>query len=152
MGPPPDVFISFRFGEAHAEAHALKAGLEAQGLRVFLSDVAPGDNLGRIIATALDSCRLAVLLATKTYGRGTNDLFDTGREMQFVLSHKKPFFLVRMIPFGEAWEVETELALPPSIMQKLWLPGEPMPDDLVAEVIARLEAVSVIAAAAGRET
>jgi len=141
--PLPDVFISFRFGEAHVEALALKAALEATGLRVFLSDVAPGDNLGHIIANALRGCRFAVLLASKTYGRGTNDLFDTGREMQFVLSQKKPFYLVRMIPFGESWaEAETDLALPPSIMQKLWLPGTPMPDDLVSEMVVRMDKMS----------
>ena len=32
-------------GEAHAEALALKARLEAEGQRVFLSDVSPGGNL-----------------------------------------------------------------------------------------------------------
>ena len=42
---PVDVFISFRFGEAHAEALVLKAALEARQLRVFLSDVSPGGDL-----------------------------------------------------------------------------------------------------------
>ena len=30
-------------------------------------------------------------------------------------------------------------AFPSSVMQKLWLPGEPMPHDLVDEIIARLQ-------------
>ena len=60
-----DVFVSFRFGEAHQEALALKAALEALGLRVFLSDVSPGDNLQRTIARALQKCRLVAVLATK---------------------------------------------------------------------------------------
>ena len=106
-------------------------------------------NLGRIIATALRNCRFAVLLASKTYGKPTNDLFDTGREMQFVLSQKKPYYLVRMIPFGEEWEESTtQLALPPSIMQKLWLPGSPMPNDLVAEVVNRVRAPRALPLAA----
>ena len=46
---------------------------------------------------------------------------------------------LRMIPFGDDWaEPLTTMAFPPSIMFKLWLPGEPMPDDLVDEVVARL--------------
>ena len=44
-----------------------------------------------------------------------------------------------MIPFGDDWaEPLTTMAFPASIMFKLWLPGEPMPDDLVDEVVARL--------------
>ena len=151
-GVPYDVFISFRFGEAHAEALALKAALEGRGLRIFLSDTNPGDNLGHIIAEALRGCRLAVLMATRTYGKSTNDLFDTGREMKYVLGHKKPFFLTRMIPFGEEWaEAETDLAFPDSLMQELWLPGSPMPEGMDERVAAKLQATVGSASAPGAD-
>ena len=151
-GVPYDVFISFRFGEAHKEALALKAALEGHGLRVFLSDTNPGDNLGHIIAEALRGCRLAVLMATRTYGKATNDLFDTGREMKYVLGHKKPFFLTRMIPFGEEWaEAETDLAFPDSLMQELWLPKTPMPDGMDERVAAKLLAAVGSASAPGAD-
>ena len=39
---------------------------------------------------------MVVILASSTYGRATNDLFDTGREMKFVLGEKKDFFLIRV--------------------------------------------------------
>ena len=137
-----DVFISFRFSEAHKEALALKAFLERLGLTVFLSDYKPGENLGKGIAEALQNCRIVVVLASKTYGLATNDMFDTGREVKFVLDQKKPFFFVRMIPFGENWsEAETTLAFPSSIMQVLWLPGTPMPDGLAEDVVKRLAAL-----------
>ena len=60
--------------------------------------------------------------------------------MNFIVGNdRKDYYLVRMIPFGENWtEPGTTMAFPPSIMFKLWLPGEPMPDDLVDEVAARL--------------
>jgi hypothetical protein len=168
---PHDVFISFRLAEAEREANALKARLEAppHSKRVFIcnSNQEPGDNMGKAIAKALVDCKLAVLMASRTYGKATNDLFDvrlslprmilaashthpltlvarmiraqTGREMKFVLEQKKPFFLVRMIPFGEMWEEpETTLALPSSIMQALWLPGTPMPDELIDQVCRKL--------------
>ena len=135
----PDVFISFRFGEAHAEALALKAALEQRQLKVFLSDVSPGGNLQRVIAHALSSCRLAVVLATSTYGRQTNGLFCTCAEMNYIIGQRKPFYLVRMIPFDEVWaEPHTTMAFPPSIMQKLWLPGAPLPGDLVDEILTKL--------------
>ena len=55
--------------QAHAEALALKAALEARQLTVFLSDVSPGHDLQQVIAHALVKCRLALILASKTYGR-----------------------------------------------------------------------------------
>ena len=135
----PDVFISFRFGEAHVEAIALKEALEARGLKAFVSDMTPGGNLQRVIAHALMTCRLAVVLATKTYGRETNGLFCTSAEMNFIVGQKKPYYLVRMIPFGDEWaEPATIMAFPHSIMFKLWLPGDPMPEGTIDEIDAKL--------------
>jgi hypothetical protein len=139
---PPDVFISFRFGEAHAEALALKAALEANGHRVFLSDVSPGGDLQTAISHALSRCKLAVILATRTYGARTNGLFDTSNEMNFIIGRRKAYYLVRMIPFEEEWEEPaTTMAFPPSIMFKLWLPGTPMADGTVEEIEAKLSEV-----------
>jgi len=142
-----DVFISFRFAEAHREALRLKAALEALGLVVFLSDVSPGGDLQDVIADALASCKLAIILATKTYGAKTNGLFDTSAEMNFIVDNgRKPFYLVRMIPFGEDWaESRTTMAFPSSVMQKLWLAGndDPMPWDLVFEVCDKLRGLGV---------
>ena len=94
-----------------------------------------------MISHALATCKLAVVLATKTYGRETNGLFDTAAEMNFIKGQRKNFFLVRMIPFSDAWaETATTMAFPPSIMFKLWMPGDPMDETLVAEVMAKLPA------------
>ena len=114
--------------------------LEARGLTAFLSNASPGTDLQHAIGHALANCKLAIILATKTYGRKTNALFCTSAEMNFIVGNdRKEFFLVRMIPFGDDWaEPLTTMAFPPSIMFKLGLPGEPMPDDLVDEVVSRL--------------
>ena len=98
----------------------LKAALEALGLVVFLSDVSPGGDLQGVIGEALGSCKLAIILATKTYGEKTNGLFDTSSEMNFIVGQNKPYYLVRMIPFGENWaEMRTMMAFPQSIMQRV---------------------------------
>eukprot|EP00966_Prymnesium_polylepis_P316817 7320454-Prymnesium_polylepis.1 len=97
----PDVFISFRFGESHQEALALKEALESHHLTAFISNAIAGDDLHASIANALDRCSLVIILASSTYGTSTNGMFDTSREMAFVLGEKKPFYLVRMIPFEE---------------------------------------------------
>lgn len=76
-GPGVDVFISFRFTEAHTEALVLKKALEAAGCTAFVSDVCPGANLQQAISRALSSSTIAVVLASKSYGTQTNSLFDT---------------------------------------------------------------------------
>ena len=88
---------------------------------VFLSDVSPGGDLQGVIAEALGTCKLAIILATKTYGAKTNGLFDTSAEMNYIVDNgRKPFYLVRMIPFGEDWtEMRTTMAFPSSVMQKV---------------------------------
>ena len=84
------IFLSLRFGEAMQEAAELQRQLEARGTRAFICDELAGANLLSVIASALDSCALAVILASETYGRETNNLFDTSKELAFVISEKKP--------------------------------------------------------------
>ena len=109
--------------QAHREALMIKAALEALGLVVFLSNVSPGGDLQDVISEALGMCKFAIILATKTYGAKTNGLFDTSNEMNYIISRSKPFYLVRMIPFDEEWaEMRTNVAFPPSIMQKVRTP------------------------------
>ena len=136
---PLDVFISFRIAESHAEALSLKEGLERRGYTVFLSDFKPGEKLFVAIAEAANECALAVLLATSTYGRATNDRFDTSKELGFIIDSKKPFFLIKMCNQYE--EATARFQLDSGIMWVPWTPGQPMPDDLVDKVCARLEDV-----------
>jgi len=149
------VFVSFRFGDdkGEAEARATKQALEARGISVFLSQAVGGDNISKMICDGIVGCKLAIIFANRTYGARTNHMFDTGRERDYILSKNKPFYLIRMIPFDESWaESETEVAFPLSVMQKLWLPGTPMPADLIDEIVSKLRSVkgaSFAARAAG---
>ena len=90
VGDSYDIFISLRFGEGMEQGTALLQQLQARGIRVFICDVAPGGDIRTVIAEALDSCRLAVILATETYGVTTNGMFDTCKELAFIVSEKKP--------------------------------------------------------------
>ena len=84
---------------------------------MFLSNVAPGGNLQKEIAEALAGCQLVIILATKTYGKSTNALFDTCSEMNFVIGQRKPYYLIRMLPFEETWaEPHVTMAFPAAIM------------------------------------
>lgn len=56
----------------------------------------------------------------RTYGRQTNGLFCTSAEMNFIVGQRKPYYLVRMIPFDCNWtEPATTMAFPASIMSKV---------------------------------
>ena len=50
----------------------------------------------------------------------TNGLFDTSNEMNYIITRRKPFYLVRMLAPGLEWaEPATSMAFPPSIMYKV---------------------------------
>ena len=112
----PDLFISYRIGEVGTEEiRALVAALEARQLKVFASDVSPGGAEQHVIAHALSTCKLAIILATNTYGYCTNALFCTSAEMNYIIGQNKAYYLIRMIPFGQSWaEPTTMMAFPPS--------------------------------------
>jgi len=134
-----DIFISFRFLEALTEARELKQKLEQLNFSVFLSNGAAGDNIQRVISQALQRCRLTIILASHTYGKQTNALFDTSSEMNYIIGQSKPYYLVRMIPPNESWaEPHVTMAFHDGIIYKLWIPGDPIPWDLLHEVGERL--------------
>lgn len=129
------VFISFRFAEAEAEANALKQELDARGHYTFVSNEKPGSNLQKAIADALGQSKVQVLLATKTYGKMTNQQYSTFQEMNYALNHNP--FLVKM-PANVEWEeTSAEMALD-GRMWVSWKPGEPVPAGLVDQIIAKM--------------
>ena len=104
---------------AQAERTA-SSQLEARQLKVFASDVSPGGAEQHVIAHALSTCKLAIILATNTYGYCTNALFCTSAEMNYIIGQRKPYYLVRMIPFDQSWaEPTTTMAFPQGIMFKV---------------------------------
>ncbi len=141
---PPDIFISLRFAEALDEAKALKAALTACGANVFLCAVDPGDAIDQAIITALGSCRLVVILATRTYGKATGFPCSTHEELKYIIGHKKPFFLVKMC---EEYEEEyAKFHLPVTTMHYLWQPQTPQersraPPQLVEDIMQKLSTV-----------
>ena len=141
-GSPPHVFISFRFNEASTEALALKAALEAAGKRVFISDVQGGDNIEQVICDAIEHCLLVVVLGTTTYGLATTS-FSTYHEINYTFDEAKPFYLVKMT---ERWqEAHVRMKFGQRTMYTLWMPGEPMPANLVENIVAKLDGIEATA-------
>ena len=130
------IFISLRFGEAMAEAQQLREALAARGESAFICEVPPGEDIKSVVIDKLAKARLVVVLGTKTYGAGTVN-FSTREEMEFFLSEKTPFFLVKMCDAFE--EPRTRFNFGPSVSYIQWFPGDPMPDGLVAAVLTATE-------------
>ena len=142
---PYAVMISFRFSESLNEANALQDALQARGHRTFVSNEAPGADLQEAIATAMQQSQIQVLLATRTYGKKTNQQYSTFQEMNYALNHHSAF-LVKMTdsPDGTWEEAATEMALT-GRMWEYWKPGAPMSGDLVDKIVAKAEQIRAAA-------
>ena len=131
--PRRRIFISFRYGEAIAEARLLKVALEAHGVDVCIIDNPPGMSILANIADAMDRADLVVIMGSATYGRKTASPFSTHQELRFVMDEPKPFLLVKMC--DRFREVETRFLLPSTMACTPWTPGTPLPDGIVQKIL-----------------
>ena len=77
-------------------------------------------------------------MGSHSYGAKTNGLFDTCSEMNFIVSERKPYYLVKMC--DEWMEPHVRMTLGANIMFKRWHSGEPMPLGIVEEILTKLRA------------
>lgn len=133
------MFITLRFAEAKTHGVALQEDLEKLGLKVFLCNVEPGDDIAATVIRALSECKLAVILGTRTYGQKTESGFSTFEELRFIFEENKPFFLVKMCDKFDV--VETRFRLTSDISYYRWRPQSPSerpPAQLSQRIIAKL--------------
>jgi hypothetical protein len=90
------VFISLRYAEAGKEAKVLKVALERKGCSVYINETRAGGNMWVEIAEKLEQCALVVIMGSLTYGQKTSSINSTFEEMQFLLSERKHFYLIKM--------------------------------------------------------
>lgn len=125
------------------EAILLKAELAKRGVHAVIVNVESGQSIEEEVIEKIDQCKLAVLFATADYGvKGTVN-FSTREELEFIKQEKKPFFLIKMCDSYN--DPTTRFRLPDSISYVDWRVGRPIPSDLVAKLIARLESVGGVA-------
>ena len=135
LGDNVDIFCSLRFGNSMAEAKLVQQRLrDEHKLNAVIINVPEGEDIADQVAKKLDEAKLVLIFGCETYGVGTVS-FSTKEELQFVLSEKKPFFLIKMCDrFKEA---RTRMALHEGIMYTAWKHGEPIPETLVADIARR---------------
>ena len=118
------------------EAKVLRQAIASCGESAFISEVPAGEDIKTAVIQKLVQARLVVVLGTATYGTGTVN-FSTKEEMEFFLSEKIPFVLIKMCEDFE--EPRTRFNFGPSVSYIEWLPGYPMPADLVPTILSALE-------------
>ena len=107
-----------------------------------------------------------MLLASETYGTATTS-FSTYQELNYVIDHKKPYFLIKMCDkwrephvrapsatssapsrpgggahaMGARWQVRGVFG--ERTMYEKWVPGTPMPHTLVRQILQKLQKAEV---------
>ena len=94
------VFISWRMSESGEEVAQLEPALQALNINVIIVRDLAGADLLSAVSRGMDLADLVVIMGTPTYGRATNGMFDTYKEMSYIFSQRKPFFLLKMLPEG----------------------------------------------------
>jgi hypothetical protein len=138
------VFISVKLNQDDGAAVQLKKALEAAGVTVYLCNPRPGDELAGEIAGALDACELFVVLGTEFYGEPGDCSFSTREELEFAVGHSKPIFLIKRC--DEFADPLTRLYLPAGMFHQLWSPHTDMPEGLVDDIRAKLNAPRAVGA------
>jgi hypothetical protein len=137
---PPDVFISLQYGEAGAEARALRAALRTRGIITYINDSESGVNMGKEIAEELAACHLAVVMGSETYGVKGGAINSTFKEMHMIMDEKEDeFFLIKMC--DQFQEASTRLQFGPAVVSHEWMRGAAMPSDLVDKIVMRLRCI-----------
>eukprot|EP00288_Rhodomonas_lens_P019969 CAMPEP_0177690494 /NCGR_PEP_ID=MMETSP0484_2-20121128/795_1 /TAXON_ID=354590 /ORGANISM="Rhodomonas lens, Strain RHODO" /LENGTH=607 /DNA_ID=CAMNT_0019201039 /DNA_START=91 /DNA_END=1914 /DNA_ORIENTATION=+ len=135
--PNPDVFISLRFNEAGREGDILQDALAKHNIKAYIDRSGAGEDILKNISRAIRGCKLAVILGTKTYGKTTGGMFDTYKEMQFILGTKKPYVLIKMCDRFEQDETDFQFSHN-GIGYIQWTPGSAMPASVIPTIKARL--------------
>jgi hypothetical protein len=143
------VFISWRMAESKAEVTALTKALEALpvGVEVIVIRELAGGKLLKAVSQGMTKADMFVIMGTKTYGTTTSGLIDTNKEMQHIITSKKPYLLLNMNPESsllEFKEPDANLVLnlkkEPRTWER-WEVGQPMDDalpDKIAEILSKI--------------
>jgi hypothetical protein len=141
------VFVSWRMAESKAEVTELTKALEARGVEVVVIRELAGGNLLKAVSQGMTKADMFVIMGTHTYGTTTSGLIDTNKEMQHIITSKKPYLLLNMNPESSCLEFKEpdanlvlNLEKEPRTWER-WEVGQPMDDalpDKIAEMLSKI--------------
>ncbi len=97
-----------------------------------------GNNIFDRIIDRLTTCRMVVIFGTHDYGDKGTVNFSTNEELDFILMEKIPFYLIKMC---DKFVSRTRFRLPDGINYRRLAVGEPLPPDLVHEVVNKYDSL-----------
>lgn len=135
MSQTCDIFFSLRFNDngPMKEARLLQEQLKLLNINAVIVDVRCGANIESEVVSKLHECRLAVLFATRTYGKRGEVLYSTCEELQYILTEEIPFFLIKMCDELEDPNARFRLNFNNTCFID-WRMTKPMPINLVEEI------------------
>jgi hypothetical protein len=133
-----DIFISFRVREALNETVKLRDALAAVGVRAYVCEASidVGEDWATVIFSALESCRLMVVMGTVTYGQKGTEIMATWEELTYALRYKKAIFTVKMC---RTFQEPRARGLLDNMQVAQWEPGTEMDEGLVPNIVAMLQ-------------
>jgi serine/threonine protein kinase len=150
--PKGSVFVSWRMSECKAEVKVLRTALEAKGVKVIVIGELPGGDLLQAVTQGMAAADLFIVMGTETYGRQTSGIIDTYKEMQYIVSSKKPYFLVNMNPDASLMHFQEGAANLifnlSTVSWERWEVGSPMSPKVIDKIMQKLEEDRVAAAPA----
>jgi hypothetical protein len=136
------IFISWRMAECKVEVKALQAALKNIGVIVIVIGELPGGDLLQAVTQGMGAADLFIVMGTETYGRQTSGIIDTYKEMQYIISSKKPFFLFNMNPEPSLMHFQEEAANIvfnlSTVAWERWAVGAPISPKVVDTILQKL--------------
>jgi hypothetical protein len=135
--------------ECKVEVKLLGAALREAGLKVIVIGELPGGDLLEAVTKGMKAADLFIIMGTETYGMKTSGMIDTYKEMQSIVSSKKPYFLFNMNPELSLMCFQEDAANMifnlNTVSWERWEVGAPIPEKAVKKILEKIAAVPTTA-------
>ena len=146
MSDQVDIFLSLQSGPKApvTEATSLRDALTSLGVSVVITNnESTPENEEEVMTRVtkdLKTAKYVVIFGTSDYGDKVYETFSSKDELKLITQKKIPFFHVRMCAsFNDPF---TSFRIPAATPSVAWSAGEPMPENLIEEVVLKFNAVS----------
>jgi hypothetical protein len=139
IGPERTIFGSMRF-PVPPEARALAEALLAHGIYLKIVDLRPGADISTEVFAWIEFAHAFLAFGTSNYGEDTGNPASSCAECKYAQNLGKMTILLRMIPWDAHFEhLQARVAFGMNKLTLFWLPGTPLPPDVVEAIVHALD-------------
>ena len=137
------IFASMRYrnGCVLKEATLLQEKLQQKGFKLYIINIRAGEDIDRSVFFTIKHCKTFLVFGTHDYGEDTGNSASTYCESKYAMNNGKKIILLRMIPsdqeFTHWW---AEWIFGQNRKFSAWIEGQPMPTNLVDEIVKSTQA------------